>query len=101
MKDLSSGKKVNKIKVHSSKQGRGEWLLGNSVSVEVDYTETEERRICELDKEIIENILIKVSRSHLSQFLMKWMNLEPLTQVKSERKISDINAHLWNLERWY
>ena len=37
--------------------------------------------------------------------LMRWMNLEPITQseVKSEREkqILHINTYIWNLERWY
>ena len=36
--------------------------------------------------------------------LMRWMTLEPVIQSEvsqKEKKISYINAYIWNQERWY
>ena len=33
--------------------------------------------------------------------LMKWINLEPITQSEVRKKISYINTYIWNLEEWY
>ena len=44
-----------------------------------------------------------IKRNAFEAILMRWTNLEPIIQVKSEREeqISYINAYIWNLERWY
>ena len=44
-----------------------------------------------------------MKRNAFEAVLMRWTNLEPIIQVKSEREeqISYINAYIWNLERWY
>ena len=43
-----------------------------------------------------------IKRNPFEAILMRWTNLEPIIQVKSEREeqISYINAYIWNLERW-
>ena len=45
-----------------------------------------------------------IKRNTFESVLMKWMNLEPITQNKvsqKEKEISYTNAYIWNLERWY
>ena len=46
-----------------------------------------------------------VKRNAFDLVLIRWMNLEPITQNKANQKekdtISYINAYMWNLERWY
>ena len=45
-----------------------------------------------------------MKRNAFEPVLMRWMNLEPITQSKvsqGEKQIMYINAHIWNLERWY
>ena len=44
-----------------------------------------------------------IKRNPFEAILMRWTNLEPIIQVKSEREeqISYINAYTWKLERWY
>ena len=43
-----------------------------------------------------------IERNAFELVLMRWMNLEPITQSEvRERQISYINAYTRNLERWY
>ena len=44
-----------------------------------------------------------IKRNAFEAILMRWTNLEPIIQVKSEREeqISYINAYIWNLEKLY
>lgn len=42
--------------------------------------------------------------TNLSQFLVRWINLEPVIesgQVREKIDIVYINARIWNLEKWY
>ena len=44
-----------------------------------------------------------MKRNETGSFVEMWMDLETVTQSKSEREkqISYINACMWNLEKWY
>ena len=44
-----------------------------------------------------------IKRNAFESALMRWMNLEPIIQSKSERerKISYSNTYIQNLEEWY
>ena len=44
-----------------------------------------------------------MKRNTLESILMRWLNLEPIIQneVNQKKKSKYINAHIWNLERWY
>ena len=45
-----------------------------------------------------------IKRNTFESVLMRWMNLEPITQSKVNQKekkqIQCINSYMWNLERW-
>ena len=42
-------------------------------------------------------------RNAFESVLMRWMNLEPITQseVRKRKTIFYVNAHIWSLERQY
>ena len=45
-----------------------------------------------------------MKRNALESVLMRWMNLEPITQSEVSQKKKDkyhILTHIWNLEEWY
>ena len=44
-----------------------------------------------------------IERNEFESVLVRWMNLEPVIQseVKSQKRVSYINAYTWNLEKWY
>ena len=46
-----------------------------------------------------------IKRNIYESVLMRWMNLESVTQSevsqKEKKQISYINVHIWNLEKWY
>ena len=50
-------------------------------------------------------ILLSHKRNAYESVLMRWMNLEPIIQSevsqKREIQILNINAYIWDLERWY
>ena len=43
-----------------------------------------------------------IKRNETGSFVETWMDLETVIQSEvSQRKISYINAYMWNLEKWY
>ena len=48
-------------------------------------------------------ILLSHKTNEIRSFVEIWMDLEPVIQneVKKGKKISYINAYMWNLEKWY
>ena len=43
------------------------------------------------------------TKNEFESVLVKWMNLEPVTQNEvreKEKQIKCINEHIWNLEKW-
>ena len=43
-----------------------------------------------------------IKRNEIGSFVEMWMDLESVIQSEiSQRKISYINAYIWNLEKWY
>ena len=44
-----------------------------------------------------------MKRNEIGSFVEMWMDLETVTQSKSEREkqILYINAYMWKLEKWY
>ena len=51
---------------------------------------------------IYNGILLSHKRNTFESVLMRWMNLEPITQseVSQKEKNKYINAYIWNLEKW-
>ena len=52
---------------------------------------------------IYNGILVRHRKTEFESVLVRWMNLEPVIQseVKSQKRVSYINAYTWNLEKWY
>ena len=47
---------------------------------------------------------LAIKRNEFESVLVRWMNWEPVTESEAsqkEKKISYINAYIWNLEKWY
>ena len=43
-----------------------------------------------------------IEKGEVESVLVRWMNLEPVTQSEiSQKKSTLINAYIWNLEKWY
>ena len=45
-----------------------------------------------------------IRRNTFESVLMRWMNLEPITQSEVSQKEKEkyySNTHIWNLEKWY
>ena len=45
-----------------------------------------------------------IKRNEIGSFVETWMDLETVIQSEvsqKEKKISYINAYMWNLEKWY
>ena len=42
-----------------------------------------------------------IKKNGFESVLMRWMKLEPIIQSEvSQKENQDINAYMWNLERW-
>ena len=61
-----------------------------------------------MDKEVLVHIYSGtmeyysvIKRNAFESVLMRWMNLEPITQSEVSQKDMYSNAHIWNLEKWY
>ena len=63
----------------------------------------------QMDKEdvvhVYNGILLSQERNEIGSFVETWMHLETVIQSevsqKEKKKISHINAYMWNPENWY
>ena len=47
---------------------------------------------------------LTIKRNKIGSFVVRWMNLEPVTQSEVNQKEKNkycILTHIWNLEKWY
>ena len=41
-----------------------------------------------------------IKRNKIGSFVEMWMDLETVTQSRVSQKKKNINAYMWNLEKW-